>query len=83
MKKGSTLLLLATLTVGCVELPVTNHNVAKPVEPPKVTRAPAPVMPEQVNEANARSKAQALRDELDRAVVDESPATLPATSKTK
>lgn len=82
MKHGWIACLFLSFAVGCVELPVVASKKELPPVPVKSTRTPA-VTPEQVNESNARAKVQALRDELDRAVVDE-PSTPPASAvKTK
>ena len=83
-------LLLPVLTAtGCVSLPGT-WGPGAPRQPSAVAKAkpaPAPVTADQINESNAREKAQALSEELDRdtlpdttAPVAEPPKPRPQTS---
>lgn len=77
---GWALLLLGLLSAGCFQLPVVGHATKKEPPPPPVTKAApahAPVSPEQVNEANARSKAAALQEELDQAAQETDPVPAP------
>jgi hypothetical protein len=69
MKRIGRLILLAALAgSGCMTLPPLWTD-AKPEQPDVVetaeTTPPPPVLPEQVNEANAREMLNALRAELD------------------
>ncbi len=75
MNRAGTLILALALTVtGCVELPKTAEMKAPPKEakPAAVVDAP-PVLPEQVEDGNARQALDALRDELNRAAVQPAP----------
>jgi hypothetical protein len=66
---------------GCVELPLAAHK-EKPPPAPMVSapRPSAPVTADQVNEANARAKAAALQEELDRAAQEMNEAAAQETS---
>jgi hypothetical protein len=61
--------LVLVAAAGCVEFPLTARQ---PRPAPRAVAArpathEAPVTPEQVNETNARDRAEALRQEIDRA----------------
>ena len=68
MKKGLCCLLLAAAGVasGCLPMPLhesaDGNNAQAPAPPVRMT---PPVRAEQVNEANAREKGEALREELE------------------
>lgn len=86
MKRFGRLMLLAALAgPGCLTLPAPWKD-AKPEQPVTaendVTPAPPPVLPEQVNESNAREMLSALREELDYAA-NERPAAPKAAEPTK
>jgi hypothetical protein len=68
MKRAACALMLACLaTTGCESLPRLWEHPKPP--PPPVAEKPAPpplVTADQVNDKNARAKAEALLDEMDR-----------------
>ena len=71
MKKFASLLLLAGFAVGC--LPFEKQQNTSTVEVKKESkldgnsaRQIAPILPESLNEYNAKQKAQALEDEIKR-----------------
>lgn len=67
MKPRTLLLLTPALCLGCLGLPKQAPKAAAPAVTAQKPKSPAPVLPEQVNDKNARQKLEALRDELDRA----------------
>jgi hypothetical protein len=73
---------MAPFLAGCVELPLT-WQAKKPPEPMMVRRPKLPITPEEINEANAHDKANALKDELERETnpQPESEAPRPKTDK--
>ena len=83
-------LLLVLTGMGCIDLhlpligsdkkPETTESV-RVAEPKPV--APAAVVPDQVNEANAAQKAKDLRAELEYATAQEQAAPAPAPEKPK
>jgi hypothetical protein len=85
MKRFGRLMLLAALAgPGCLTLPPMWKD-AKPEQPaaPEVDVAPPPpVLPEQVNESNAKEMLNALREELDYAA-NERPAAPKAAETNK
>jgi hypothetical protein len=78
-------LLIVGLGAGCVEMPLFPTE-PKPPPPVPVRKssppAPAAVMPEEVTEANAREKADALEREID-AQSEVSTPSKPATAANK
>lgn len=77
MKRLGTLLLaLALTTTGCVELPTWADTKGKHAAeaPPLVPVEAPPVTPDQVHDDNAPRVLSALRDELDRAADQRTPA---------
>ena len=77
MRSLGWIVIALTASLGCVELPIARHKPEMPV-PPAAKKAPAPVTADQINEANARVKAAALQEELDRAAAESTPAPIPA-----
>jgi hypothetical protein len=70
---------------GCLELPRLGRD-RKPAQgsgaaATKATRRPTPVTPEQVTEANAHAKADALEQEMAREEQEASSATRPTQHK--
>jgi len=66
--------LVLLVAVGCVEFPLVAKQ-PRPTLPPVAARPPAheaPVTPEQVNETNARDRAEALHREIDRSAQSDS-----------
>jgi hypothetical protein len=80
------LALLGLAAAGCSDLPKLHTDQAVKAKAPVNEPPPAPPKPaaqttrgvtaDQVNDANARAMAQALREELDK---DEQPAPVPTT----
>ncbi len=61
-------LALGLIGVGCVQFPIAGSKKSTPsAAEPHVSRVPPQVTADQVNELNARAKAAALQEELDRA----------------
>ena len=72
---GCFALLLAT-TAGCAQFPLTGKTKATPTAADtRVSRTTPAVTADQVNELNARSKAHALQEELERASLEPNPAS--------
>jgi hypothetical protein len=68
--------LLVLAGLGCLQLPhARDKKPAAEAAPPAVKpRRPAPVLPDQVNEDNARAKADALDEEIARDEEGDTPA---------
>ncbi len=77
-------LALVLASLGCVDLPLRRHEPEPPPPPPpapvRPERAPPPVTGNQLTEANAHAKADALDDEIAR---DEEAAVPEAASEPK
>ena len=73
------LLLLTVWAGGCVTLPASwgTKKTPPPAPAPQAARPAKPVAPDQIDEGNAREKADALRNELDRETPGKTPATKP------
>jgi len=77
MNRMKTLLLTLALTAtGCVELPIKMETKGShPADPPPLVSVDRPpVTPDQVSDDNAPRVLNALRDELDRAADERTPA---------
>jgi hypothetical protein len=88
MKRFASLLLLAALAApGCLTLPPLwtdlQSDPSVVVETDRAPLPPPPVLPEQVNEANAKEMLNALREELDYAATEPTPAPKPAQLNAK
>ena len=84
MKTRTLLLLTPALCLGCLGLPKPPRLAATPTVTAQKPRTP-PVLPEQINDKNARQKLEALQDELDRATQEayDKPKDVAQISKAK
>ena len=76
MKIARIILLAVWAGAGCLEFSfIGPKNEKLPSSPPPAVKTPpAPVIADQVNEKNARQKAEALKQELDREEFEEMPS---------
>lgn len=83
IRTATLMLLLCGSLAGCVEMPLVSNTKSeadvKTVKSNK-PRPAAPVTPEQINDKNAREKAEALRKELDLEIQEPS---APGTEKSR
>lgn len=74
MRKPSCLAVLLAVSVGCAQMPLTTSKKVTPLAAETgAAKTPSPVTADQINELNARSKAHALQEELERAALEPKP----------